>query len=317
MSELLDERWLASNPLPLLSGVEDKNTRGRVLVVGGAEFVPGALRLTGEAALRAGAGKLQLATVHSAATALGVLMPEAAMIALPADRDGEIGLEAAEVLRARIPRCDSLVLGPGMTVGKRTGRFVAEMLADPDEARTFVLDAAAASSAGDLMKAIGTHKGRVVLTPHFGEMARLAGVSIEAVAADPEQIAADMARRYQCIIVLKGQSTHIAAPSGALLGFESGCVGLATGGSGDVLAGIIGGLCARGASPLVASGWACWIHGQAGRILAEEIGMVGFLARELLPLVPRLLQGSVENGRSRSIIPSAKQTDGFSNNRLI
>ena len=295
MSEALDERWLMRNTLPSFEGMEDKNARGRVLVVGGAEFVPGALRLTGEAALRAGAGKLQLATVRSAATALGVLMPEAAMIALPADAEGEIDVEAAAMLLARLPRCDSLVLGPGMTAGRHTERLVAELLAAPDEARTIVLDAAAATSAGDLMKLVGAHEGRVVITPHYGEMAQLAGISIEAVAADPQRIAADMARSFHCVIVLKGHSTHIASPSGALLGFKSGCVGLATSGSGDVLAGIIGGLCARGASPTVASGWACWVHGQAGRILTQKIGAVGFLARELLPLVPRLLENSGKN----------------------
>jgi hydroxyethylthiazole kinase-like uncharacterized protein yjeF len=290
MREALDERWLMRNPLPSLAGVLDKNARGRVLVVGGAEFVPGALRLTGEAALRAGAGKLQLATVQSAATALGVLMPEAAMIALPADTDGEIDAEAAATLLARLPRCDTLIVGPGMTAGTQTDRFVAKLLAVPDEARTIVLDAAAATSAGHLTKLVGAHDGRVVLTPHYGEMAQLAGISIDAVAADPERIAADMARCFNCVIVLKGPSTQIASPSGTLLSFDSGCVGLATSGSGDVLAGVIGGLCARGASPLAASGWACWVHGQAGRILSEEIGTVGFLARELLPLVPRLLE---------------------------
>lgn len=289
MIEAIDEDWLARHPLPSLQGVEDKNARGRVLVVGGAEFVPGALRLTGEAALRAGAGKLQLATVRSTATALGVLVPEAAMIALPADDDGEIAAEAAEVLVDRIRRCDTLVLGPGMSEGQRTDELVARLLCEPDEARTIILDAAALTSAGDLATLVAAHAGRVVLTPHHGEMAHLAGLAIEEVASAPEQIAMDMARRYGCIILLKGRSTLLASPDGALFRYESGCVGLATGGSGDVLAGILGGLCARGTLPFAAAGWACWVHGQAGRALSQEVGKVGFLARDLLPLVPRFL----------------------------
>ncbi|TCU51434.1 hydroxyethylthiazole kinase-like uncharacterized protein yjeF [Novosphingobium sp. PhB57] len=292
MMETIDERWLVRNPLPTLYGTEDKNARGRVLVVGGAEFVPGAIRLTGEAVLRAGAGKLQLATVSSAATALGVLVPEAAMIALPADQDGEIALEAAALLSERIRRCDTLVVGPGMSVGPRTDQLVASLLAEPDNSRTVVLDAAALTSARDLPDLIAGHEGRVVLTPHHGEMAHLAGITAEEVALAPETIALKTARRFGCIILLKSRSTLLAAPSGELLRYESGCVGLATGGSGDVLAGIVGGLCARGASPLTAAAWACWVHGKAGRTLSQHVGRAGFLARELLPLLPKLLDGT-------------------------
>lgn len=289
MTLAVEEGWLARHPLPMLCGAEDKNSRGRVLVVGGAEFVPGALRLTGEAALRAGAGKLQLATVCSTATALGVLMPEAAMIALPADQDGEIALEAADILEERIQHCDCLVLGPGMSVGDRTDQLVAKLLSQPDENRNFVLDAAALTSVGGLEDLIASHDGRVILTPHHGEMARLAKVPIEEVANDPEGIAAETARQFGCTVVLKGRITQIARPGGTLMRCENGCVGLATGGSGDVLAGLMGGLCARGASPLAASAWACWAHGKAGQILSREIGPIGFLAREILPLLPKLL----------------------------
>src|SRR3546814_9994645 len=106
----IDRDWLAANPLPTPNDGHDKNSRGRVLVVGGAEFVPGTLRLTGEAALRAGAGKLQMATVRSAAMSLGVLVPEAAMIALPSDEDGAIAAEAAAILMERVKHGDALLL---------------------------------------------------------------------------------------------------------------------------------------------------------------------------------------------------------------
>lgn len=287
----IDRSWLEAHPLPSLDDAQDKDGRGRVLVVGGAEFVPGALRLTGEAALRAGAGKLQLATVGSTATALGVLVPEAAMIALPADENGEIALEAADILVERIRRCDTLVLGPGMTAGERTDLLVARLLAEPDAARSIVLDAAALTSARDLAAQVARHDGRVVLTPHHGEMARLAGLDIGQVKADPEGVAREIAQRYRCVILLKGGSTVLATPEGGLHRFEAGCIGLATSGSGDVLAGILGGLCARGAPPATAAGWACWLHGSAGRILSERVGTVGFLARDLLELIPQLLHG--------------------------
>lgn len=285
----IDADWLAAHPLPSFDKAADKNARGRVLVAGGAEFVPGALRLTGEAALRAGAGKLQLATVRSAAISLAVLVPEAAMIALPADAEGEIAPEAAAILEDRLARCDTLILGPGMSIGGRTDRLVADLLAAPADHRTIVLDAAALTSARDLAPVIARHKGRVILTPHHGEMAHLADVDVETVAADPEACCMKMAQRFNAIILLKARDSFVAAPDGRLLAHHGDCVGLATGGSGDVLAGIIGGLAARGSDPFEAAAWGCWLHGRAGERLADTIGPVGFLARELSPLIPRLL----------------------------
>lgn len=285
----LDRGWLDAHPLPPIDAGSDKNARGRVLLVGGAEFVPGALRLTGEAVLRTGAGKLQMATVRSAAMSLGVLVPEAAMIALPADEDGEIAAEAAEIIAERMTRCDTLILGPGMTVGDRTDTLVADILAIPDKGRTIILDAAALTSAADLASIIRRHEGRVILTPHHGEMAHLARMNIADVSADPVGIATEMAKRFQAVILLKSGESILADPAGTVTVHTGGCRGLATGGSGDVLAGIIGGLSARGAPPLTAAGWGAWLHGRAGEILAHDIGPTGFLARELLPVLPRLL----------------------------
>jgi len=286
---ILDGDWLKAHPLPVLGDGVDKNTRGRVLVAGGAEFVPGALRLTGEAALRAGAGKLQMATVRSAALPLGVLVPEAAMIALPADEDGEIAAEAAVILAERLERCDALILGPGMSAGDRTDQLVAGVLAVPDKARTIVLDAAAVTSAGDLASVIARHEGRVILTPHHGEMAHLAKRDVADVAADPVGVAVEMARRFRAVVILKAKDSVLVDADGTVLLHTGGCVGLATGGSGDVLAGIIGGLAARGAEPFVAAAWGAWLHGRAGEVLAQDVGPVGFLAREILPLIPGLL----------------------------
>jgi NAD(P)H-hydrate repair Nnr-like enzyme with NAD(P)H-hydrate dehydratase domain len=127
------------------------------------------------------------------------------------------------------------------------------------------------------------------MTPHSGEMAALLECHKDAVTADPAGVAADVARRFGAVVVLKDAETVIAAPNGKLLHYAGGGVGLGTGGSGDVLAGAIGGLLARGLPPLVAAGWGVWLHGEAGRALATRIGPVGFLARELLPELPRLL----------------------------
>lgn len=290
MIEPLDETWLRRHPLPQPPAHATKNDRGRVLLVGGAEFVPGALRLTGEAVLRAGAGKLQLATVKQTATALGVLLPEAAMIALPSDEDGEIALAAAEILTESIDRCDTLILGPGTSYRPHFAELVTRLLARPREALSVVLDAAAVSCASALPEIIASHCGRVLLTPHAGEMALLAGIEQEEVSRSPEVAAASIADAFSAIVVLKGPSTIVAARGGEMLAYEGGGVGLATGGSGDVLAGIAGGLLARGAAPLSAAAWAVAVHGEAGRRAADEIGEIGFLARDLLATIPKVLR---------------------------
>ncbi len=285
----LDRDWLRRHPLPSVAEGGDKNARGRVLVVGGAELVPGALRLTGEAALRAGAGKLQMATVRAAAMPLAVLVPEASMFGLPADDKGEIAPQAAELLKERLEKCDALVFGPGMSRGEQTGELVAAVLDLAPLDLTVVLDAAALTSAAGLQAQIAARDGRVILTPHYGEMSRLADAPVEAIAADPRQYAIRVACEFNAVIALKGERTIIASPGGACLVFTGGNKGLATSGSGDVLAGIIGGLAARGTSPLAAAGWGVFVHGSAGESAAKDSAVVGYLARELIPYIPRLI----------------------------
>ena len=287
----LDRDWLASHPLPRPEPSTDKNERGRVLLAGGAHFVPGALRLTGEAALRAGAGKLQMATVKAAAFHLGVAVPEAAVIALPAGEDGEIDASAAPAILDALEHGDAFILGPGMS--GHPDELVAALIEQPRDGLTLVLDAAAIGCCGGLAAPLKEHGGRAILTPHHGEMAALTGLEVAEIAAEPETHARAAAERFGAIVALKAARTVIAAPDGTTLIFDGGCPGLATGGSGDVLAGITGGLAARGMTPLAAIAWAVWLHGSAGRILAERIGETGFLARELLPQIPRLMSAAI------------------------
>jgi ADP-dependent NAD(P)H-hydrate dehydratase len=288
----LDLTWLREHPLPPVDG-GDKNARGRVLVVGGAEFVPGALRLTGEAALRAGAGKVQLATVRAAAMSLGVLVPDAAIIALPPDDEGEIAADAAKLLVEHVETCDALVLGPGMSEGERTDDLVAALLEAATARQTVILDAAAITSANNLQKLIKLLAGRVILTPHHGEMAHLTGLTRDTVANDIVAIGKGVADEFGAVVVLKGVQTVIAVPNGPPMLFSGGNAGLATGGSGDVLAGLIGGIAARGAAPQAAAGWGVCAHGEAGAQAAKQIAPVGYLARDLLPLIPGVLANIV------------------------
>ncbi len=287
----LDAAWLAAHPLPDHGPSTDKNARGRVLLIGGSMFVPGALSLTGEAVLRSGAGKLQIATVDAAAMHLGVLVPEAAMIGLPTDEDGEIATDAIEKLTDPARHCDTILIGPGMVSQPSAKALVQGLFRAIDPQQTVILDAAAISCCRCQAPMIAASGGRVILTPHHGEMARLTGLSEEDIAADPVACARSVASLFNAVITLKAAETVIAAPNGETLLYKSECIGLATGGSGDVLAGVMAGLAARGADPLTAAAWGAWLHGAAGRSAAERSGPIGFLARDLIVEIPRLMAG--------------------------
>jgi ADP-dependent NAD(P)H-hydrate dehydratase len=129
----------------------------------------------------------------------------------------------------------------------------------------------------------------LVLTPHHGEMATMLGVPRQSIDDDPPAAAGRVAARLGCHVILKNQTTLIAAPSSEQWLFQDGVAGLATAGSGDVLAGILTGLIARGADATTAALWSVWLHAAAGRALSKRIGSVGFLARELLGELPALL----------------------------
>ena len=287
---IIDRDLLRSKPLPVHADDDDKNARGRVLVVGGSRQVPGGVLLASVAALRAGAGKLQIATVESVAVAMGLAVPEALVLGCPEMPDGEIAPDAALLLAARIDGCDALLVGPGM-MGTSAG-MLAAALAEVECGAALVLDAGGLQCPHDV---IAARRGQPVLTPHAGEMAQLLGIDRAAVVANPEGIARDAAARLDSIVVLKGGTTLVATPDGTLLHYEGGGVGLATSGSGDTLAGIITGLLARGTDPIAAAAWGVWLHGEAGDRLAKSFGRIGFLARELLAEVPRVMASFDEN----------------------
>jgi len=285
----IDGAWLAAHPLPQPGPDTDKNKRGHVLAAGGSQAVPGALRLTGEAALRAGAGKVQLATVETATALLGVTLPEAAVFPLPVNRDGELSAKAGKMLADMLTRCDTLVLGPGMGAEADNEAILEAVLARPRDGLELLIDAAMIGAAAHMAEAVRAYAGRVIFTPHPGEMALLMDCDADRVTAEPEALARDAAARFDATIVLKSSETWIASPDAETLHYPGGGPGLATGGSGDVLAGIIGGLVSRGAPPRIAAAWGVWLHGEAGKALAQRVGPLGFLARELPAEIPALM----------------------------
>lgn len=285
----LDRLWLAAHPLPQPEGETDKNARGRVLVAGSSRTVPGAIALTGEAALRAGAGKVQLASVEGVALPLGIAFPEAAVFPLTPGPEGELGEAAGGEIATYVERCDTLVLGPGMSPKAPVEAILRNVLAGIGDDPSMVLDAAMIGAAATLEAEVRALTGRIVLTPHPGEMIQLMDCDEARIRDDPAGLVQEAAERFAATVLLKGAETWIACPGADPLHYAGGGHGLATAGSGDVLAGIIGGLLARGTPPQAAAGWGVWLHGEAGRVLARRIGPMGFLGRELLAEIPGLM----------------------------
>jgi ADP-dependent NAD(P)H-hydrate dehydratase len=152
-----------------------------------------------------------------------------------------------------------------------------------------VLDAAALTHLAETPQSLHRLSERVAITPHPGEMAQIMGIDKAVVIRDQLKIARQAADQLQAVVALKGRETFITAPGADTYCNQKGNVGLATSGAGDVLAGIIAGLAARGASPQQSVVWGVFLHARAGDRLARKIGPLGFLARELSGEIPRLM----------------------------
>lgn len=281
---------LRRRPLPRHDADAGKEERGTVLVIGGERSTPGAVVLAATASLRAGAAKLQIGTASSVAPFLGVGVPEALVVSLPETRRGAIHRRAAPELADMAARADAVVIGPGMVDPGATTAFLHALFERLPRGPVLVLDAGAVSTLNGSGSMLARHAGNLVLTPHAGEMAALLGADKESVLRKPLQIARSAASAYGAVALLKGAETLIARPDGRAWRYAGGDVGLATSGSGDVLAGIIAGLAARGADATTAALWGVFLHGEAGNVLAARQGRVGFLARELAEELPALME---------------------------
>jgi ADP-dependent NAD(P)H-hydrate dehydratase len=248
-------------------------------VVGGATEIPGAPLLAGIAALRVGVGKIQLAVPRSAAISLGVALPEARVYQLPESGDGFLDRKSGSRVADCSKDADAILIGPGMLNEDAIRGFMDEALRRIAD-QPLVIDALALSALRGGRYRF-TDETRVVITPNAGEMARITGDKPETIEADPRGVAVRVAHDLNAVVILKGSETLIAAPYGEVFRYDEGDVGLATSGSGDVLAGALVGLLARGATLDQAAAWAVYLHGTAGNRLKRRVGPLGFLAREL------------------------------------
>jgi ADP-dependent NAD(P)H-hydrate dehydratase len=256
-----------------------KHARGEVMVVGGSPSTPGAVMLAGLAALRVGAGVLGMAVAESVSPAVAAAVPEASVTALP-ELDGK---SADDRLDGRLGGCEVVLVGPGLDRPEDAVALLDRVVAGAGSSTQIVLDAFALGVLSQ-SDAVSQLRGRSVLTPNSSEAERLLE-SVDDDANDSE-IAARIAARYDAVV---SYNAAVATPDGRTWWVPAGHAGLGTSGSGDVLAGAITGLLARGADAAQAACWATFLHSTAGDRLAARVGRLGFLARELVDQLPVVL----------------------------
>ncbi|MFJ5858249.1 NAD(P)H-hydrate dehydratase [Pseudarthrobacter oxydans] len=282
---------------PLPAPGEDKYSRGSVLVIGGARATPGAALLAGAAALRAGAGKLTLAVAESAAVHVGVALPECGALGLPETASGSVTGEGLDLISSYLDSADAILVGPGLDdpdLAEDLLRALLEREAAAGDKNdgggpAVVLDAFALGALVNVQDRCDPWKGRLILTPNPKEAEILLERDLKDLPAD----VAEIADRYQAVVSCQGL---IARPSGPdapeeseLWKITTGYGGLGTSGSGDVLAGAIAGLRARGTTGPQAACWGTHLHAAAADRLASRLGPLGFLARELADELPALM----------------------------
>ncbi|MCU1545309.1 MAG: NAD(P)H-hydrate dehydratase [Homoserinimonas sp.] len=278
--DVLTPNALRAWPLP--SGAGSKYDRGTVVVVGGARRTPGAAMLAGLAALRVGAGRLSMAVAESVAIGVAVAVPESGVTGMRETPEGSVLGDNADRLFEDVSKADAVLIGSGLDHADETRALILALLPNLGKETAVVLDAYALGVLPEIADHLGPWRGRMVFTPNTGEAERLLEKAVGTLADDLPAIAT----RYGAVVTSFGV---VAAPDGRTWDLGSGAGGLATSGSGDVLAGTIAGLLARGATPEQAACWGSYLHAAAGDRLAARIGPSGYLARELVDELPTVL----------------------------
>lgn len=256
-----------------------------MLIVGGARKTPGAAALTGIAALRVGAGRLTVAVAESVAGAFAVSFPEAGVIGLPETKGGAVaGHSGAEAVRNDLD-VDCIVVGPGLDDPVEAAALLERLIPEVPERTRVLLDAFALGALGTAPELGEPLRGRLILTPNATEAGFLLGEEVD----DLHGAMLAVADRFGAVVSGGGM---VVEPSGRTRAVQAGGPGLGTSGSGDVLAGAIGGLVGRGADLADGTCWATYLHARAGDRLAERIGPLGYLARELADELPLVLARS-------------------------
>jgi len=291
-TELITEDWVKSM-LPQRPPDANKGSFGRVLVVAGSINYIGAAYLACMGAARVGAGLVTLSTASSLQPILAARMTEVTYAPLPEAEAGVIASEAASVLKQWLPGYEVLLMGCGLGQKAQVSELVKSVLFDVVQGPSpaLVLDADALNALALIPDWWQKLSQDAILTPHPGEMARLAGVSVDEVQQQRLDITRKAAMEWRKVVVLKGAYTVVAASDGRAKISQTANAGLASAGTGDVLTGVIAGLVAQGMHLFDAAACGVYIHSQAGEIVKRDMGDAGMLAGDLLTVLPRVIMG--------------------------
>ena len=280
---------------PLLAPRAREGNKGsywHVLVIGGSLGKSGAAAMAGFAALRAGAGLSTVATPKSALAAVAAFHPELMTEPLAETEHGTISLEAVGLRLDALLEHKTLAIGPGISRDSETAEFVHTIVTRGD--KSLVVDADALNAFAGAAEKLNGRGRTVVITPHPGEMARLTGLSIPEIQANRLEVARNFAREHELIVVLKGHRTLVAASNGVVWVNPTGNPGMATGGTGDILTGMVAGLLAQHVRDaqhpqhaLEATALAVYLHGLAGDIAVESVGENSLVATDLIRFLPQ------------------------------
>ena len=287
--ELLGQRWVTER-LPQRPLDAHKGTFGHVLVVAGSRNYVGAAYLASQASVRAGAGLTTLATPKSIYPIAAAKATEPIHLPLPEDEEGRVSAQAAEALHGGSRRYTNILVGCGLGLSEGTFKFVEDLLFGGEgsglSGLPVLVDADGLNNLARIEGWPERGRGLMVLTPHPGEMATLTGLSAAEIQRDRVAVAREYAAKWDVCLVLKGANTVIGEPGGMVRVAPFANPGLASGGTGDVLSGIIAGLMAQGLAPAVAACCGVYLHGEAGRETVSRLGNTGAAASDLLPEIP-------------------------------
>jgi NAD(P)H-hydrate epimerase len=276
--------------LPLRPPDAHKGTFGKALIIGGAVGMSGAIALAANACMRCGVGLTYAGCPESLADLVDIKATEPVVLPLPEVRAKRVlarrGL--GEIIK-HFARVDAVAIGPGLSTHHETQELVRRLVAR--RIKPTVLDADGLNAFAETPETLAEKANApLIITPHAGEMARLLGSSVESIASDRESAARQAAERFGCIVVMKGAPTFVAEPGGQIYLNPTGNSGMASGGVGDVLTGIIVSFLAQGCEPLTAALMGVYIHGLAGDFAATEKGERSLVASDLVEALPEMLQ---------------------------
>lgn len=277
------------NSVPLPPVREDdahKGDCGRALIIAGSRGMSGAACLSGTAALRGGAGLVTVAIPESILTIVAGYEPSYLTLGLPADGEGRVTSAAGEILAGPLQKQTAVAIGPGLSQSAGLLEMVTHLYTSLSQPAVFDADSLNLLAKRPYLLKRGSDAPARILTPHVGEFARLTGLEIETIQQNRQQHAAEFAKKNQLIVVLKGKNSIITDGTRVAIN-STGNSGMATGGTGDVLTGLLVALLAQGMPPFDAAQFGVHLHGLAGDIAAEENSKMGLIASDLLHYIPR------------------------------